>query len=663
MSRLNSPKNNLVFLLSTVSVLALSGSLAAQEEPTAPLEGPVVTLDPLVVTATGFAVPENELGNSVSVVTRQEIEEQHFRTLPDALRTLPGLAVVQSGPQGTQTSVFTRGGAAGQTLILLNGRPIGDPSTPNGQIDLANIPLANVEQIEVVRGPGASIYGSQAQAGVINIITRTGEGPARVTGQAEFGTQNTFNQTANVNGSTAGIGYDVTFNALRFGGFNVTPAEFRNVGRDSENDGFREYNGSVGLNADLTDNISGDIYFGIVDSRVDLDTVPDDPNAEQKVTNIFVNSGLQGSFLDDRWLPSLSFGFADYQRRTTDDADATSATIVDTKQSGSRIDLEVRNDFIVDSNNTLTLGGTYQYEDFEQTGFSNFGGFVIDDDSDASRNQGSIFGQHRFGYDERFFLTSNIRGNIVEDTENALTFSVTPLVYVPETGTTLHGSVGTGFKAPSLFELFGSTQTNFGTGFTGNPDLDPERNFSWEIGLRQDLFDRRFAVGATYFNNSFKDAIVTVFDSSFNSTTVNNQDLDAQGVEAFVEVNPFERLFLKVDYTYTDTNLKDDNPDTPSQALRRPKHQVNATAAYDVTDYLQLTGSLLYVGGRQDIGLLGGFVNPDPYTVVNLAANVSLLENVEVYVQGNNVTNEEYQPAVGFAGPGAQAIFGIRASF
>ncbi len=648
--------------------IAMAGStvphhaVLADEEDTAPSQAPMV-LNPLVVTATGFAVPKDDLGNSVSVITKQEIEEQHFRTLPEALRTVPGMAVVQSGPIGTQTSVFTRGGNSNQTLILLNGRPIGDPSTPNGQIDLAGIPLANVDRIEVVRGPGASIYGSQAQAGVINIITSRGEGPTKVMGEAEFGTQNTFNQTANVSGAAQNIGYDVTFNHLRSSGFNITPERFRPPGTSSESDGFRDYNGSVALDATLAEGLTGQAYFGIVNTRLDLDTSPDDPNAEQKTLNYFIDASLAGEYYDGVWRPTLAFGFSDFDRRTTNEPDANSTTIVDTKQTGNRIDVDLRNDFYIGNHSIVTLGGNVERESFNQTGFSDFSGFVISDDSDASRMLYAGYLQHRFSYEEWFSLTSNVRGNIVEDSGNAVTFSVTPLVRVQQTGTTFHGSVGTGFQAPSLFELFGFSPTSFDTAFRGNPNLDPERNFSWEVGARQDFFGGDLGIGATYFNNNFKDAIVTVFDTSFNSTTVNIQDIKAQGVETFIETTPFETLYFRIDYTFTDSELQDDDPTTPRQALRRPKHQINAVAAYDVTDYFQLAANLLTVAGRQDIGLFGGFVDPKPYTIVNASANFQVLENLEAYVQVNNLTNTQYEPAVGFAGPGAQGIFGVRARF
>lgn len=643
------------------ALLTLCCAAALADEPDLePGPGPVLVLDPLVVTATGYEVPEEDLGNSLTVITRQDIEEQHFRTLPEALRTVPGVAIVQSGPMGTQTSAFTRGGNSDQTLVLLDGRPIGDPSTPNGQVDLAGIPLSNVEKIEVLRGPGASIYGSQAQAGVINIITRRGEGPVSVTAQAEFGTQNTFNQSLNANGQVEGVGFNANFNALYTDGFDITPTEYRPAGVGSERDGFREYNGSFSLNGDLSETLSASAYFGIEDARVDLDLSPEDPNSEQKTLNYFVNGTLEGRFLERRWLPKLSFGFADFDRRTTDAPDALSSTDIDTTQRGSRADLDFRNDFVLDRMNTVTLGAGLQRESFKQTGYSNYSGYVIDNDSSAKRLIWAAYAQHRLNYQDWFFLTSNVRGNIVEKSDNAATFSVTPLVRIEETGTTLHGSVGTGFQAPSLYELYGYSPTSGGTAFYGNPDLKPQRNFSWEIGARQDLFGGGLGLGATYFNNHFDDAIVTVYDSAFNSTTVNNQDIDAQGVETFVEVTPFEALYVRFDYTFTHTDVLDSEP---SQALRRPKHQFNVTAAYDVTDYLQLTGNLLTVGGRQDIGYYGGYINPKPYTVLNLAANVRILENLEAYVQGNNVTDTAYEPADGFAGPGAQAIFGVRARF
>ncbi len=660
---LRTPLFRLALALTVAGGSSTLSDLRAEEVDPAAEDLPPVELDPIVVTATGFPVPQEDLGNSVSVITRQEIEEQHFRTLPEALRSVPGMAVVQSGPTGTQTSVFTRGGNANQTLVLLNGRPIGDPAAPNGQIDLAGIPLASVERIEVVRGPGASLYGSQAQAGVINIITSRGKGPLRVMGQAEFGSQNTFNQTVNASGAAAGVGYDVTFNELYTDGFDTTPARLRPAGVGSEADGFREYNGSVALDGELARGLTGRAYFGIVNSRVDLDLTPEDPNAEQNVLNYFFNGALEGNYYDGLWRPTLAFGFADFANHTTDAPDALSTTRIDTKQNGSRIDIDLRNDFYVDDDNIVTLGGGFQREGFRQTGYSDYGGYIIDNDSDASRYLYNIYGQHRFSYEDWFSLTSNLRGNVVEKSGNALTYSVTPLFYLSETGTTLHGSVGSGFQAPSLYELYGYSPTNYDTAFRGNPDLDPERNFSWEIGLRQDFFDQRLGLGATYFHNTFKDAIVTIYDASFNATTVNNQDIKAQGVETFIETSPFESLYFRLDYTFTHSQVLDDDPTTPEQAIRRPKHQINAVAAFDVTDYLQLSANLLTVAGRQDIGYYGGYVTPKPYTVVNLNANFQILENLDAYVQINNLTDTQYEPAVGFEGPGTQGIFGVRARF
>ena len=205
--------------LAGAALLALALPAAAQQS--------AGTLPTLVVTPTKAPVPLDEVGSSITVITREVIEEQNFQTLPDLLKAVPGLHVVQGGPQGALTSVFTRGSNSNQTLVLLNGRPIGDPSATNGAFNFAHLPLFNVEQVEVLRGPASALYGSKAIGGVINIITRRGEGEPSFGAQVEIGTQATLNTIVNANGRLAGIGYDLTLSRLATDGFSVTPEDIR----------------------------------------------------------------------------------------------------------------------------------------------------------------------------------------------------------------------------------------------------------------------------------------------------------------------------------------------------------------------------------------------------------------------------------------------------
>jgi vitamin B12 transporter len=230
------------------------------------------TLPPLVVTPTKSPVPLDEVGSSITVITREEIEAQNFQTLPDLLNAVPGLHVVQGGPQGALTSVFTRGSNSNQTLVLLNGRPIGDPSASNGAFNFAHLPLFNVEQVEVLRGPASALYGSKAIGGVINILTRQGEGEPKFGAQVEVGTQNTLNSVANANGRLAGIGYDLTLSRLATDGFSATADNLTPPGATVEADGYRNLAGSLALDAQLTETLTASFFGAILDTRADTTT-------------------------------------------------------------------------------------------------------------------------------------------------------------------------------------------------------------------------------------------------------------------------------------------------------------------------------------------------------------------------------------------------------
>lgn len=623
------------------------------------------TLPTLVVTPTLSPVPEDEVGNSLTVITAREIEEQHYQTLPEALRSVPGLHVVQSGPNGALTSIFTRGANSNQTLVLLNGRPIGDPSAANGAFNFAHLPLFNVRQIEVLRGPASSLYGSQAIGGVINIITKGGEGEPTVGGMVEVGTRNSLTTVANANGRFEGVGFDLTLSRVHGDGFSTTPENLRPPGAVDEADGYSNLSGSLALDAEITETVSASFFGAVIDTQSDLDLDPEDPDAREVTRQYFLDASLTGSFFDGIWSPTLSAGYSDYSRNDKDQPDDLDLlgfgfNSADVDNDGQRWGVELRNDFAIDENNLLTVGGKYEHEAFTAEGVQDFAGFVITSDSEADRDTWALYGQHRFSWDDRFFLTGSLRYDLPEGSDNALTWSITPLYHHKETGTKIRGSVGTAFKAPSLYELYGFSPNNFGNAFMGNPDLEPERSFGWEVGVEQTLLEDRVIVGATWFHNDIEDAINTVFTPSFDSTTVNNRDLKTYGVEAFIDVVPIDSVHLRLDYTFTETEFQDDG----TRAFRRPRHQFNGTLAIELVDGLTVTGNLLAAGERYDLDYdTGAPIKPEAYMVVNMAVDYEVMEGVQVFARAENLLDEEYETADGFAGEGVQLFLGLRARY
>ena len=644
-----------------VSLLA-AAVMAASLTPGQAAEEDAETLGKIVVTPTRDERPLEGAPGTTTVITRQEIEEKQYRDVAEALREVPGLRSVPLGPVGTQTSIFLRGMNSNHVLVLQDGvKIVADPSTPNGAFNFAHMPLENVERIEVLRGPLAALYGSQAMGGVINIITRKGSGAPSASVLAEYGTLDSFRGQATASGSVGDLGFSISAGAFDTDGDDITPARYRPAGDDSENDGYTRVNASAKIDVPLGETLDFTAFGEIIDSETELDTSANDPDSHEETTAINSYASLAGHFFDGRYRPTFTVSYSRSERDDYDDPDSLDGvfpTKVRTDRVGEIYSASLENDVDIDDHNTVTLGFEYFHETLDSSGFSDFGGgFVITNLTDVEQDRGSIFLQDTFTW-QGLTLVAGARWDIVEDYPDQVTWNVSPSYSFAETGTTIRGSVGTGFKIPSLFERFGFQPNSFGNFFRGNPDLDPERSFGFEVGFEQRAMDDKLTFGATYFQSDVKDSIQTVFDAMFNSTTVNNVDLDIEGVEGFVTIQPLDWVSVTGSYTYTDA----EDESTGEQALRRPRHKFTADARFDVAERGHVSIGLVHLAGIRDVGFNGGMVDLDDYTVVRAAAAYEVYEGVEIFGRVENLFDEHYETADGFKGPDRQGFIGVRLS-
>ena len=627
-----------------------------------------------VVSATLVPTPADQIASSVTVVTAAEIERDQRRTVPDVLRNLPGLNLVQTGGPGGQTAVFMRGTNANHVKVFIDGIDASDPSTPNGAFDFAHLLAGDIERIEVLRGPQSGLYGSDAIGGVISITTKRGEGPPKVTGMVEGGSFGTFNQKAAVSGSEGR--FDYSFNAQHFRSTStpVTPLELLAPGDRRNNDTYDNWTYSTRLGAKVADELKlgvvaryTDAKFGFTGDNFSTFPAPPTPEALQSTArfhNFYTRGEAVWSPFDGRIKNVFGVSYIDVRNFTVNpnpDFFAPPPLVPPPLTNvGTRTKYDWRGEANVAPGQIVVVGLERQRESLttDSTGVFDPVTFLFQQTTTRAQTgnkAGFVELQSEFG--KRFFLVSNIRRDIHDTFGGRTTWRVAPAFIVPVTETKLKASYGTGFKAPTLTQLF---VNNPSFGFIANPRLLPESSKGYDFGFEQTLLNNRIGFGATYFNNDIENLINnTAFDPvTFTSTLENVGLANTHGLEAFVSAVVTERFRVRADYTETFTR----NQTTQLGLLRRPRDKISLVSVWSPVDPLTLSATVLYVSSWVDIGREGTPPRLDApaYTTVNLAANYDVDKHVTVFARADNLFNKQYQNPTGFLQPGLGVFGGVR---
>jgi vitamin B12 transporter len=624
--------------LSTVAIAGLSLSANAAD----------LTED-VVVSATRIATPIAQTGSSVTVITAADIEARQDRTLPDALQEVPGLSVVQSGGMGGQTSLFMRGSNSNQTKILLDGIDIADPSTPNNAADIGKLLTGNIARIEVLRGPQSGLYGSDAIGGVISIVTKSGQGSAHFTASAEGGSFGTFNQRATVGGSFGDFHYAASFDHVHSDATPVTPLTYLLPGEKRNNDSYDGVMASTKLGYDITDNFD----LGLVahyDASLGKVTTDGFSLVTFTAFPAFTRARIATQQYDTRGTAHLvlwdgrfdqTVGLA-YSSTITSSADPVNFYSL---AKGSRTKLDWQGNIAVAEGETVVLGA-------ETARDAMHGGY-----SSGLPSKLSVGTTTNAGYGELqsvwgdFANSASIRYDDNSRFGSKVTYHVAPTYTVTQTGTRLKASFGTGFKTPSLQQLFGP--------FGHNIALKPETSTGYDAGFEQDIWGDVLTGGATWFHNDIKNLIISGPPPTFAPGNIGKAR--TQGVESFVAWKALETLSLRADYTYTDAI---DTTTVNKALLRRPRNKASLGADWQALPDLLLNATLLHVGPQVDVNR-ATFVNEKlaSYTVVNFAAQYRLNEAFSVFGRLENAFDNQYQSPDGFQRPGIGAYAGIKANF
>ena len=621
--------------------LAAAGQARAEEPPK-----DTTTVTPVTVSANRLPTPVNEVASSVTMITAQEIDTRQLRNLPDILRDVPGLNLIQTGGPGGTTSLFIRGANSNQTKVLVDGIDVSDPTTPNGIFQFQNFLAAGIQQVEVLRGPQSGLYGADAIGGVVDVVTKAGSGPLHGDVTLEGGMFSTFNQSGEISGSLDRFSYELDLAHLHTGDSAVTPVEVLTTkGAPVNNDAYDNQTVGTKLGYRITDNFDVGLVVRYIQSDLhftsDFDFFgnngPDPVRSKSLSDQLLTRATAHLSLWDGRFDQTLGFGFSNYRR---DDLIANNPS---STNDGYRTKLDWQGAFKIAPDEVLIAGAEHQRDQILNSPIS---AHIIND-------AGFLELQSSFG--GRLFNTLAVRYDANDRYGDYATYRVAPTYLISETGTRLKASIGTGFKAPTLNELFVDFPTFF---FFANPNLKPEHSFGYDLGFEQDLASLHAQFGATYFHNDITELIQ--INDSF-SMDVNIGRATTQGLEAFVAWRPMASLSMRGDYTYTVA----ENDISHKELLRRPRDKASLNVAWQATPRLSLTAEGLYVGSwvDGDRSFRVPRLNAAGYGTLNLTANYALTKQVTLFGRITNLFDKRYEDPVGFLAPGAGVFAGAKASF
>jgi vitamin B12 transporter len=642
-------------------LMSAAFSARAEESPVSTNGDQLPEAAPVVVSATRFDIPLDQSPASVSVIDSQDFEIKQTERVSDALREVPGLSVVQSGTPGQLTSVFTRGLRSEHTQVLLDGIPVNQGLA--GLFNFADLTIDNIDRVEVVRGPQSTIYGPRALAGAIQLFTKQGTGAPGVTISEEGGTYDTFRESIASDGKidlpshgygTAGI-FDYSIGASRLDTDNARPNnQYRNTAEIAD------------LGLSLTDNlrVGALITYSLSDTG--------NPNTIFKpkpFDNFLTERWLIGPHVDwkptDWWEHKIIFDY-DHERQINDpnfDGFLPGTTFIGpTRALFRRTQLDYQNDLRPTSWLTLTSGFFYshvisgQERPFVSQAFGFMPTFVGDETKEiAGYFQATLTPIHNL------IFVAGGRLDHFNQFGDVWTYRVASSYKIDKTDTTLHASVATGFSPPSSQDKIFRFNPNPGQSL---PVLSPEKDFAWDAGFEQRLWDRRVTFGATYFHNDLSNLIG--LNGLFE--TLNLGAAETQGVETELRATPFANLLFTASYTYLEAE-KTSSADIPapegSRLPRRPRNEIYISGSYLWFQKLRTTVEAKWVNAREEINPLffGPNIDIEDYNFVNVAAEYEINPHMSIFGRVDNLTGEHYSEVFGFPALGTAAYAGMKLRF
>lgn len=615
--------------LAILSALGFSTAVAAGNVTTTENE------DEILFLANRTPTLASEVGSQSILITEKEIQTRQYHTATEALAAQPGVILSQNGINGP-SSLFIRGANSNNTLVLVNGVPLGDPMGTGRVVDFTMLgSLLDVNRIEVLKGPQSSLYGSSAMGGVVQITTNDLNTPGTKL-RVMAGSNSTYQTSATTTGQVGDLRYSLGGLIENSHGIDATKDTAGKQPKDFDKDGYKNRQLSGRFNYLLTENLDVDFAFTYNNRYAEFDnkfnsTAFNDENKSKLFTG---RLAVNGEFFDDQLSSTLAYSLMKLDRDSYSGnfMGATHSRFRGTTQTVNfDHELKVYDDF------ATRFGLAYQKE--QGSG---------DDRVKHSQNTKSIYLDQSLDFNDRFFNTIGLRYDKNSEFGSKTTYRLTSRYNVNDKFA-LKGSFGTGFTTPSIYQVFADDY--------GNRDLKPETSKGYDIGIEINP-TKNSTLTASYFYTSYKNMI------SGHPTTWVYENLDRAKMKGFevvgsVTINDF--WALSGSYTYLDAQQKKSEGEY-ERMTRRPRHQVTANMTYQPIENLLLNASAVYYGEREDTVYGQSNVKLNSFAVFDLSGSYKINRTFEVDAKIQNIFNKQYEFADGYRERGRSAYVGVNIS-
>jgi vitamin B12 transporter len=611
-------------------------------------------------------VPAASVGNSVTVVTREDLQRQQVRQVADALRSLPGVTVGRSGGYGNFTQVRIRGAEGNHTLVLVDG--VAANNTTDGELDFSNLSADDIERIEVIRGPMSALYGSSAVGGVINIVTRRGQGPLMLTLKTEAGSLGTGDVAARLSAGSQWGHFALSMHWRNTEGFNISP-----FGSEADGMILRSFNFTGGVK--LAEGLTLDLTLRHADKKADYDSdfnpkapagspvTAIDTLSFQHDKQLLAGVRLKWDTLDNRLTHQLHLR---YNGSTISAQDLPLSPLAPffTSNLGERTSYGYLGTYRFE---TPGLGGVKHavsgLVEKETEVFVAKGDFA--DRQARERDRLAVAGEWRMAFADQVFITAGVRHDDNSVFDDFTTWRLSAAWAIKSLGLRPHASAGTAVKFPAMFEQFGTIPGFF---FVANPDLKPERSLGWDAGVEIGL-GKATMLDVTYFHADLTDKIAASGLVAPDPTLINLPGVSTRdGIELTLRTRFSPSLMGTLAYTYL---LAEES--TGLAEIRRPRHAGRADLAYGFAGGLGSAHlGIAYNGSMTDSVLVyGPFGFPDhsvrlaldDYWLVSASLSYKLQPGVELFGRVENLLDQRYQEVFGYDAAPITAFAGIKLTF